>query len=328
MSPGSATDHPRRSPPWAGPLLALVSFALASAAAWGIYERWRGSDARSLQAAQVDHITSFGDLVPGVEARLLAFPATERFEDVPRFSVLLNSRGVRERDFEVEPSRLRIVAVGESSTFGTGLEIGQRFTELLQGSLDAAHPGCCEVLNAGRMGMTTPTAVGFVMGQVATWKPRVLIYDSMANDLADPDHPGRIDLSPERVLAYEARLRELTAFCAEQGIAVVFWANTIARTDDPLSGFRAAMERVAADSASGYVDLGALYRSRPASAEEMKAFLAEANWTQWFDVVGPGRLPLHRVALHVDWVHPNRFGSARLAAGLLPLVEQAAGLRP
>ncbi len=308
--------------------MGVVSLVLALAVAGLVYERWRGSDARSLQEAQKDHIVGFSDLVPGEELQLLAFPATERFDEVPRFSALLNQRRLRERSFADVPSNIRIIAVGESSTFGTGLEIGQRFTELLQVELDARHPGCCEVLNAGRMGMTTPTAVAFVREQVAAWKPRVLIYDSMANDLADRDHPGQIDLNPNRVEAYEAKLRELTAFCAAQGIAVVFWANTIARTDDPLTGFRAAMQRVAADTGAGYVDLGALYRETPASGEEMKQFLGEPNWTQWFDVVGPGRLPLHRVALHTDWVHPNRFGSARLAAGLLPLVEQAAGLRP
>lgn len=90
------------------------------------------------------------------------------------------------------------------TTFGAGLEIGQRFTELLQRDLDGRHPGCCEVLNAGRMGMTTPTAFAFVLDQVAAWKPDVLIYDSMANDLSDPNEPWALDRNPERMRQYEA----------------------------------------------------------------------------------------------------------------------------
>ena len=319
---------PARSPLWWGPLVALASFAVAGLIAFVGFQRWRGSDARSLQAAQEDHIVGFSELAPGKDVSLLSFPATERFERVPRFTATLNDWRVRERPFTREPAAgvARIVAVGESSTFGTGLEIGQRFTELLAVELQARHPGCCEVLNAGRMGMTTPTAVSFVQREVVGWQPKVLIYDSMANDLADRDHPGMIDLSPERVRAYEGHLRDLVASCAAQGIAVVFWANTIAQRGDPLAGFRAAMERVAHESGAGYVDLGALYAAHPATSEEMAAFSAEPNWTQWFDVVSPPDLPLERVALHIDWVHPNRFGSQRLAAGLRPLVERALGL--
>ena len=60
----------------------------------------------------------------------------------------------------------------------------------------------------------------------------------------------------------------------------------------------------------------------------MKAFLSEPNWTQWFPILGPGKRSLPRIALHTDWVHPNRFGSRRLAAGLLDPVEEALGLAP
>jgi lysophospholipase L1-like esterase len=176
------------------------------------------------------------------------------------------------------------------------------------------------------MGMTTPTAVAFVKSEVALWRPSVIVYDSMANDLTDPDRPGMIAVSPAKVATYESRLRDLAAFCAEQDIALVFWANTIAQRGDPLKPFRRAMERVAADSGSGYVDLGALYLAAPATGEETAEFLAEPNWTQWFDVVHPPELPLERIALHIDWVHPNRFGSQRLADGLLPLVEEALSL--
>lgn len=318
----------RPVPRWAGPALAVVSLLIAGSIALGIYQRWRESDARSLNEAQHDHIVSFSDLAAGKEVELLSFPATERFGDVPRFKAQLNEWRVRERSFAAKPAPgvLRVIAVGESSTFGTGLAIGQRFTDLLGEQLEARHPGCCEVLNAGRMGMTTPTAVRFVKQEVAAWRPSVLIYDSMANDLADRDRPGMINVSPQKLEEYEAHLTDLVTFCQEHDIRVVFWANTIAQPGDMLGGFKLAMQRVAKAVGAGYVDLGALYAAAPATAEETSAFLGEPNWTQWFDVVHPPELPLERVALHVDWVHPNRFGSQRLAEGLLPLVEIALDL--
>jgi|GEM_PF-6635238 len=313
---------------WTRPALAVLSLVVAGVLAAAVYQRWFESEARSVADAQQDHIVSFVDLRAGKEVELLAFPATERFGDVPRFKAQLNEWRVRERSFAARPAPgvRRVIAVGESSTFGTGLALGERFSDLLGGQLEARHPGCCEVLNAGRMGMTTPTAVAFVKNEVAAWGPSVLVYDSMANDLADPDRPGMVTVSPEKVATYEARLRDLVAFCDERSIEVVFWANTIAQRGDPLSPFRDAMERVADDAGAGYVDLGALYEAAPATSEETAQFLSEPNWTQWFDVVHPPDLPLERIALHTDWVHPNRFGSQRLADGLLPRVEAALGL--
>lgn len=318
--------------PWAPPVLAAVAFALAAAAAVPLYRGWRDSELETVEQARAEHVVSFGDLEPGVDVALLAFPATHDLERVPRFTARLNQHGLRERPFAVEPAPgvARIVAVGESSTFGTGLAVGERFTERLQASLDARHPGCCEVLNAGRMGTTTPTAVRFVRDEVLAWRPAVLIYDTMANDLRDPERDQRLDLSPERLRDYERGLRELVTICAGAGVKIVFWANTIAyeAQADPLAGHRAAMKRVAQESGHAFVDLDALYAAAPATGPEMSAFLAEPNWTQWHHVMGPGKLPLSRLALHVDWVHPNRFGSRRLAEGLLPAVKETLGLTP
>jgi hypothetical protein len=317
---------------WTGPLLAAIATALSFAFAVAVYQRWHESELRTVEDARQDHVVSFRDLKPGVPTEILSFPATERLDDIPRFTALLSDRHLRERPFDdlPPPGTHRIVAVGESSTFGTGLAIGERFTELLQVDLEARHPGCCEVLNAGRMGMTTPRAVEFVASEVLAWKPSVLIYDTMANDLRDPERDQRLDLRPERVVEYEAGLRALVDACSAAGTKVVFWANTIAidSEQDPLLAHRAAMRRVARDSDQGFVDLDSLYTAHPATSAEMKAFLAEPNWTQWHPVLGPDKLPLTRVALHVDWVHPNRFGSRRLADGLLREVERALGLAP
>jgi hypothetical protein len=303
---------------------------LAGAVATGVYRGWRDSDLRVLEDARQDHAVLFRDLRPGVDVELMAFPAFDNFDAVPRFTARLNQHGVRERAFLTtpDPEVHRIVAVGESSTFGTGLHIGERFTELLQASLDVGHPGCCEVINAGRMGTTTPTAVRYVRDVVLSWRPSAIIYDTMANDIRDTDRDQRLDLDPERVREYEAQLRELVAACDAAGVKLIFWANTIASVavDDPLARHRMAMRRVASETGHSFLDLDTLYTAAPATQAEMDTFLAEPNWTRWHDVMGPGKVPLSRLALHVDWVHPNRFGSRRLADGLLLEVERVFAL--
>ena len=127
---------------WVGKLgLAVLATALSLYAASVIYDDWRMSDAVTVEEAFEEHRVSFPDFQPNVPVEVLSFPVTDRFEDVPRFSVLLNDWGLRERPFEREPAAgvRRIMAVGESSTFGTGLATGERFTELLDEHLEQDH---------------------------------------------------------------------------------------------------------------------------------------------------------------------------------------------
>jgi len=305
----------------------VLATALSLYAASVIYDDWRMSDAVTVEEAFEEHRVSFPDFQPNVPVEVLSFPVTERFEDVPRFTVLLNDWGLRERPFEREPAAgvQRIMAVGESSTFGTGLATGERFTELLAERLERDRPGCCEVLNAGSMGMTTPSAVQFVHEELPKWKPDILIYDTMANDLRDPDHPMALDDSSQKVGEYEANLRLLAKFCQARGISLVFWANSIAlypEEEDQLQPYRDAMKRVASAHGAGFTDLRQLYEASPATPVEIRAFLESPNWTQFHDVLGPNGIPIEQAALYIDWVHPNQFGSQRLADGLLPLIEE------
>jgi len=310
-------------------LVAVIASLLSLAVAGAIYWTWWRSDVELATESLAAHIQALSDLEPGVDYRLPSYPAPGRMAEVPTFGVRLNQWGIREREFAPLPAEgvRRIIATGASPTFGNGVEYGDRFTERIGKALEERHPGCCEVINAGKLGLSTPTAVQWVKGQIVQWKPSVLLYSTMSNDIRHPSDTLRFHITPEKLATYERLLRELVAFCRERGIAVVFWANTTARADmDPLQQHRRIMLGVARDEEGAWaVDLQALYRRRPATPEEIEEYLANTPWTELYDDPSGG-LPLERTALHVDWVHPNAFGNERLAEGLLPLVEQALGL--
>ena len=61
--------------------------------------------------------------------------------------VAINSKGLRDREFEYERTRKvqRILALGDSLTFGWGVSVEKTFPKLLETSL----PGSVEVINAG-----------------------------------------------------------------------------------------------------------------------------------------------------------------------------------
>lgn len=309
-------------------ITALVATVLSLTVAGVVYRIWWLSDVEQTTDSLAAHVQALSFLQPGVDYALPSFPAPERMDEVPTFNVRLNRFEIREREFTDKPAPgvRRIIATGASPTFGNGVEYDDRFTALLEGALDARHPGSCEVLNAGKLGLSTPTAVRLVREMIAPWEPSVLIYSTMSNDIRHPSDTLRFHITPQKLLDYERHLRELVQWCRERNIAVVFWANTTARADfDPLEKHRQIMLGVAREEPGAWaVDLLALYEEHPATAEEQREFLASRPWTSFYDDPSGG-LPIERTALHVDWVHPNKFGNARLADGLLPLVEEALG---
>ena len=293
---------------------------LALAAGWAgaeLWERWGGSVEDSLQ----EHAWSLRGLKPGQTYHLASFPVPPGAGAPPTFTVTLNRYGIREREFPAAPAagRRRVIAVGDSTTFGTGVEIGQRFTEHLQRALDVRHPGCCEVLNAGLAGMSTETAVNHVDTRVTAWKPSVLIFGTMTNDIRDAADPMRVRAQPADLGRYQQELERLVGLCQRQGVALILWGNVTAQENgDLLRPYRDRMRTVAAAHRLPYVDLDTVFGAHPATPEEQQAFRASQPWTDYWT----GAPRIERAALHMDWAHPNRFGHARLGDALLPLVER------
>ncbi len=75
-------------------------------------------------------------------------------EDVPMFTVVTNRFGLRERSFPLGASgrTTRILVVGDSFTFGYGMNASQRFTDKTEVRLTDGAGRTVEVLNAGRIG--------------------------------------------------------------------------------------------------------------------------------------------------------------------------------
>lgn len=94
-----------------------------------------------------------------------------------------NSHGWRdaERTFEKKPGIRRIAAIGDSFTFGTGVDDGERFTDLIQ----AAGPGL-EVINLGVTGYGTDQELRVLEIEGTRYNPDVVLLIAYAgNDLGD-----------------------------------------------------------------------------------------------------------------------------------------------
>lgn len=102
-----------------------------------------------------------------------------------------NSLGFRDREFarEKAPGRFRILGIGDSFTFGTGVRLEDTYLARLQALLDAGGAaGHYEVLNLGVMGFDTAHEVALLREVGLAFSPDLVILCYTLND-AQPVAP-------------------------------------------------------------------------------------------------------------------------------------------
>lgn len=98
--------------------------------------------------------------------------------------IVINEHGLREADFAIErtPGRRRILFVGDSVTFGSGVEAEVRTTDFM----DRALGDDVEVINAGVAGWGTDQELIYYEREGRHLQPDVLILQvTMANDIVN-----------------------------------------------------------------------------------------------------------------------------------------------
>lgn len=309
-------------------IAAAVALSLGWLVADIVIPRW---EQWQLEQSLEDHAWAMSSLEPGHAYQLPSFPVPPGTGAPPTFHASINRYLIREREFKDRPAEgvIRVVAVGDSTTFGTGLALEERFTERLQARLDAKQPGRYEVLNAGRAGMSSVAAADLIEQRVVNWGPALVVVGVMTNDTRDPEHPMRLRPEADGHAQLRTSLKRIAAICSRRNdIGLIFWGNVVLTPggDDVLHSYRAAMKSEARALDVPYVDLEAVYRANPATAEEQRVFRTERNWTTyWTDFAG---IPTARTALFMDMAHPSRAGSKRLAAALEPLILSAPVVDP
>lgn len=109
-------------------------------------------------------------------------PGSAAFEDNAWYRI--NRDGIRDRDYALlKPSgTFRIAAVGDSVTFGFGLELVDTWPKQLERELQKTHPHV-EVINFGVMGYNTPQEAERIQDKVLKYQPDLIIIDYSLNDI-------------------------------------------------------------------------------------------------------------------------------------------------
>ncbi|MDP2914811.1 MAG: SGNH/GDSL hydrolase family protein [Candidatus Aminicenantes bacterium] len=109
-------------------------------------------------------------------------PGSVAFEDNAWYRI--NQDGIRDRDYSrTKPNgTFRIAAVGDSSTFGFGLELENTWPKQLERELQRTNPHV-EVINFGVMGYNTPQEAERIQDKVLGYSPDLIIIGYSLNDI-------------------------------------------------------------------------------------------------------------------------------------------------
>lgn len=135
-----------------------------------------------------------------------------------------NSLGFRER--EIDPHKkagiFRIAVIGDSLTYGQGIDVEQRFTNILEKKLNTTAPAY-EILNFGKGGTETVDHIELLKNYVLDIKPDFILLQWFINDVENGDYTGRpthLRLIPSDRISYFLQAYSVLYFLASSG-----WKN-------------------------------------------------------------------------------------------------------
>jgi lysophospholipase L1-like esterase len=133
-------------------------------------------------------------------------PNQDCYTKVDRKPVHINAKGIRGPEFETQKSAntIRILSLGDSTTFGWGLSDEETYSRRLEALINEKMKGKTrvEVLNGGVNAWSFPQMKNFLFSEAVGWKPDVVI---LAN--ANAWTQFREDVSPEFRKAFATRVR-------------------------------------------------------------------------------------------------------------------------
>jgi hypothetical protein len=129
--------------------------------------------------------------------------------------------GFRTRPYSEFPSKgvTRIAVIGDSFTFGSGIEIGDRVTNLIEEELNARGTQSFEVLNFGKTGQETEDEIETLQTVLARAHPHFVLLQWFVNDVeARPKRrPEPWPLLPSARVDYFLKARSALYFLLNRG---------------------------------------------------------------------------------------------------------------
>lgn len=104
----------------------------------------------------------------------------------PRPTIYINNIGLRDDDFTYNEKQQNVLMIGDSMTFGTGVNGDETFPEILQSKLKVKYGTDWNVINAGHIGYTIDNYYLLLKKYYEIVKPKVVVINLfMGNDITE-----------------------------------------------------------------------------------------------------------------------------------------------
>lgn len=138
--------------------------------------------------AYFDKATGIYRLIPNKEIRII----NPEFEYISKS----NSKGLRDHEYNYQKKEgvFRIAILGDSFTFGHGVELENTFAKQLENRLqNKFSQKSIEVINLGMIGYSTGDCYKFLISEGYKYSPDLVIYAFFVNDFNDNDMKSKAD---------------------------------------------------------------------------------------------------------------------------------------
>jgi len=307
----------------------------------------------------------FYRLRPNREVSFLDLFAPRAAREATRWTMHTSAQGYRTKPFEPKPApgRRRVVALGDSSTFGWGVEDSEAYPARLEDTLDRREGGRArwEVLNLGVPGYSTFQGRVMLEREALPLAPDLVTWSYLANDGAMTGEADRTTYAQrqgflgaalqvahhsrayETLEAWIARLRRAGAGPVETNVRnVASYAEASTNMRDAIETARRAavpivlvancvrgstaelVARTGRETATPYLDATALVDRSVAQIAQAPVFAADRErLTQRYGSSALAANPALYGFLP-DGFHPNFVGHRLIAHALSEIVAQAA----
>ncbi|MEO8433361.1 MAG: GDSL-type esterase/lipase family protein [Pyrinomonadaceae bacterium] len=204
----------------------------------------------------------------------------EEFKNKPVWSISLNADGFRDNEFQTTKSAdtIRIIALGDSWTFGHNVESDQTYPNQLRALLRRDLPGRnLEVLNLGMLAYTSHEGLKLLRQKALGLQPDIVLIGYSMNDASisgwhdnDVFVPKQKRFSLRRFITQNSELYKLAMYLGQlKKFQSVTMGDTIKAVSDPNDKF-IYESWVSADAleAADYQKLEARVRVPPADYEQ------------------------------------------------------------
>jgi lysophospholipase L1-like esterase len=172
----------------------------------------------------------------------------EQFKNNPRWTVSFNSAGFRDDEFPTTkvPGAIRIIALGDSWTFGHNVAVEQGYPKRLEAMLRSELPGKkIEVLNFAMLAYTSHEGLKLLQRKALPMQPDIVLIGYAMNDASIPGwhdkdvfvpKPRRFSL--RRLITENSEIYKLAAYLNQLGkFEAVTMGDTIKAVSDPNDNF-------------------------------------------------------------------------------------------